>query len=151
MKRSFLKELGLDKNTIDKIMVEYGKEKKELLSSIEDTTKLIEENEKLQQELNKMNEKLKGIEHLETTQSELQQQVEKYQLEMLKIKIGYEAGLPLEWAERMDGTTEEELRQDAELIAQYMPKQKKILPSYMPPLKKPGDPLARFVNRLFAD
>ena len=151
MKRSFLKELGLEKEVIDAIMKEYGKERQTLLEQIDDLTKLTEENEKLKEQVNELTERLKGLEDMEATQSELTQELEKHKLDKLKMQIAYEAGIPLEIYDKLEGETEEELRKDAELIAEYMEKQKKILPLAKPPKIYSNDPYKRFVNELFRD
>ena len=151
MKRSFLKKLGLEKEVIDAIMKEYGKERQTLLEQIDDLTKLTEENEKLKEQVNELTERLKGLEDMEATQSELTQELEKHKLDKLKMQIAYEAGIPLEIYDKLEGETEEELRKDAELIAGYMEKQKKILPLAKPPKLYSNDPYERVVRGLFGD
>ena len=151
MKRSFLKELGLEKEVIDAIMKEYGKERQTLLEQIDDSTKLIEENEKLKEQINELEKRLKGLEDMKATQSELMQELEKHKLDKLKMQIAYEAGIPLEIYDKLEGKTEEELRKDAEIIAEYMEKQKKILPLAKAPKIYSNDPYKRFVNELFGD
>lgn len=149
MKRSFLKELGLEKEVIDAIMKEYGKERQILLEQIEDSTKLIKENEELKEQVNELEERLKGLEDMKATQSELMQELEEHKLDKLKMQIAYEAGIPLEIYDKLRGKTEEELKKDAEQIAEYMTKQKKILPLAQPPKIYSGDPYERVVRDLF--
>ena len=45
-------------------------------------------------------------------------QVESLQTEALRTKIASEMGIPLKWADRIKGTTEEEMRKDAKEFAQ---------------------------------
>lgn len=151
MKRDFLKELGLEKEVIDAIMKEYGKERQKLLNQIDDLTKVNEENEKLKEQVNELTERLKGLEDVEATKNELTQELEKHKLDKLKMKIAYEAGIPLELYDKLAGETEEELRKDAELIAGYLPKQKKILPLAKPPKLYSNDPYKRFISELFGN
>lgn len=151
MKRSFLKELGLEKEVIDAIMKEYGKERQTLLEQVDESTKLTEENEKLKERVNELEERLKGLEDMEATQNELLQELEAHKLDKLKMKIAYEAGIPLEIYDKLEGKTEEELRKDAELIAGYMENQKKILPLAKPPRLYSNDPYERFIRNLFGD
>ena len=151
MKRSFLKKLGLEKEVIDAIMKEYGKEKQTLLEQMDDSTKLIEENEKLKERVNELEERLKGLEDMEATHNELTQELEKHKLDKLKMKIAYEAGIPLEIYDKLEGETEEELRKDAEIIAEHMTRQKKILPLAKAPKIYSNDPYERFVRSLFGD
>ena len=151
MKRSFLKELGLEKEVIDAIMKEYGKEKQTLLEQMDDSTKLIKENEELKEQVNELEERLKGLEDMKATQSELMQELEEHKLDKLKMQIAYEAGIPLEIYDKLEGKTEEELRKDAEIIAEHMTRQKKILPLAKPTKLYSSDPYKRFINELFGD
>ena len=151
MKRDFLKELGLEKEVIDSIMKEYGKKIQTFKEQVDDLKKLGEENEKLKEQVNELNERLKGLEDMETTKNELMQELEKHKLDKLKMKIAYEAGIPLELYDKLEGETEEELRKDAELIAGYLPNQKKILPLAKPPKIYSNDPYERFIRGLFGD
>ena len=151
MKRSFLKKLGLEKEVIDAIMKEYGKERQTLLEQIDNSTKLTEENEKLKERVNELEERLKGLEDMEATHNELTQELEKHKLDKLKMKIAYEAGIPLEIYDKLEGETEEELRKDAEIIAEHMTRQKKILPLAKAPKIYSNDPYKRFINELFGD
>lgn len=148
MKRSFLKELGLEKEVIDTIMKEYGKERQILLEQTDDSTKLIKENEELKEQINELEKRLKGLEDMEATQNELMQELEEYKLDKLRMQIAYEAGIPLEIYDKLRGKTEEELRKDAEKIAEYMTKQKKILPLAQAPKIYSGDPYERVVRGL---
>ena len=151
MKRSFLKKLGLEKEVIDAIMKEYGKERQTLLEQIDNSTKLTEENEKLKERVNELEERLKGLEDMEATHNELTQELEKHKLDKLKMKIAYEAGIPLEIYDKLEGETEEELRKDAEIIAEHMTRQKKILPLAKAPKIYSNDPYERVVRGLFGD
>lgn len=151
MKRSFLKELGLEKEVIDAIMKEYGKERQILLEQMDDSTKLIKENEKLKEQINELEKRLKGLEDMEATRNELMQELEDYKLDKLKMQIAYEAGIPLEIYDKLQGKTEEELRKDAEIIAEHMTKQKKILPLAKPPKMYSSDPYERVVRGLLGD
>src|SRR5690606_23746339 len=129
----------------------HGKERQSLLKQIDDLTKVNEENEKLKEQVNELTERLKGLEDMEATQNELTQELEKHKLDKLKMKIAYEAGIPLELYDKLGGTTEEELRKDAELLAGYLKKPKKILPLAKPPKLYSNDPYKRFINELFGD
>lgn len=151
MKRNFLKELGLEKEVIDAIMKEYGKERQKLLNQIDDLTKVNEENEKLKEQVNELEGRLKDLEDMEAMQNELTQELEKHKLDKLKMQIAYEAGIPLEIYDKLEGKTEEELRKDAEIIAEHMTKQKKILPLAKATKIYSNDPYKRFVSELFGD
>lgn len=47
----------------------------------------------------------------------------------LKMKIAHEKGIPFELAERLNGTTEDEIRQDAETFAKFTV-QKRVPPTF---------------------
>lgn len=49
--------------------------------------------------------------------SQLDARVKKYEIDSVKTKITLETGLPIEFADRLTGTTEDEIRKDASLIA----------------------------------
>lgn len=42
-----------------------------------------------------------------------------YEISSVKMRIAHETGLPYELAERLSGTTEEDIRKDAETLAQF--------------------------------
>ena len=110
MDRKFLEELGLEKETIDKVMAEYGK-------SINSYKEKI-------QELEGLSEKVKGYEQqLNDLQNTLATQDEH-----LKTNIAIQAGIPLELAGRLSGESEEEIKADAEKLAGLIGKQKPTLP-----------------------
>lgn len=52
--------------------------------------------------------------------SELTARAEKAEAEILKGRIAHEAGIPYELAGRLAGTTEEELKKDAGMMAKYV-------------------------------
>ena len=51
--------------------------------------------------------------------AELTAQASAYEISSVKMKIAQETGLPLALAERLTGTTEEELRKDAEALVKF--------------------------------
>ena len=51
--------------------------------------------------------------------NEFQAQINGLQTENLRLKIAQETGLPSELAARLTGTTEEEIRKDAELLSKF--------------------------------
>lgn len=56
----------------------------------------------------------------------LQQEAEKYKLENLKINIASQANIPLELAGRLSGSTEEEIKADAEKLAGFVNKKQPL-------------------------
>lgn len=63
-----------------------------------------------------------------------------YEISSVKMKIAHETGLPYELAERLSGTTEEEIRKDAETLSQFA-SQPQATPSYSsePPIGNSTD------------
>lgn len=56
---------------------------------------------------------------LEKSNAELDKANKAHELNALKAKVARESGLRYELADRLDGTTEEELRADAQKLAEY--------------------------------
>ena len=63
-----------------------------------------------------LTEKLKES---ETKIADLTAKNSAYEISSAKLKIAQETGLPIELAERLSGTTEEELRKDAETLVKF--------------------------------
>ena len=66
--------------------------------------------------------------------SDLTDRATKAESEMLKSRIAHENGVPFELANRLVGNNEEELRKDAETLAQFMQ------PSNLPPMRTSETP-----------
>lgn len=60
--------------------------------------------------------------------SDLTNQVKGYVTEKLKMKVAMEAGIPFSLANRIQGDSEESIRQDAEILAGYFKTQNQVLP-----------------------
>ena len=54
--------------------------------------------------------------------SDLSSQIKGYETDSVKTRIALEVGLPYEMAGRLSGTTEEEIRKDAELLVKFVGK-----------------------------
>lgn len=68
----------------------------------------------------------------------LNQQNAQTQAELLRVRVAYESGLPYALADRLNGETEEDLRNDAANLLKYVqPKKTKA-----PPLAETSDPVA---------
>ena len=68
-------------------------------------------------QISALTEKLKES---ETKIAELTAKNSAYEIASVKTKIAQEAGLPIELAERLSGSTEEELKKDAETLAKLV-------------------------------
>lgn len=74
-------------------------------------------------------EKLKSdhqtqIDALNTSNDEYKRKIAKYETDSVKTRIAIETGLPLELTERLKGTTEDEIREDAKNLCKFTNKKK---------------------------
>lgn len=69
----------------------------------------------------------------------LEKQVESYATAAVKTRVALESGLPYELADKLSGTTEDEIRADAQTMAKYMVNQRAPIGSNEPDIEK-GDP-----------
>lgn len=127
MNREFLKNLGLEDDVVDKVMAEYGRSMQELKPTKEKFEELQTEKQSLEKKLNELQQTLASKEESLQSLDELKKQVESYKIKDLKTNIAVQAGIPLELADRLTGETEEEIKADAEKIAEYV-QQKQTLP-----------------------
>ena len=128
MDRKFLEELGLEKETIDKVMAEYGKSINSYKEKIDELQGLSEKVQSYEQQLNELQNTLQTKEQELAQVDELQSKLKSYELENLKIKIANQAGIPLDLAGRLSGENEEEIKADAEKLAGLITIQKPTLP-----------------------
>lgn len=84
--------------------------------------------EQLTNSLNEANEKLSGTDQ---TIGELNKKIAAYETDSAKTRIAIECGIPIELANRLTGTTEEEIRKDAENLSRLVTQ-----PTYTPPSPK---------------
>lgn len=61
----------------------------------------------------------KALDDLKAQMEELKAKNASYELDSVKTKVALDAGLPLELKDRLRGTTEEELKKDAEFFASF--------------------------------
>jgi len=128
MDRKFLEELGLEKETIDKVMAEYGKSINSYKEKIQELEGLSEKVKGYEQQLNDLQNTLATKDEQLKSLDELKKEVETYKLKDLKTNIAIQAGIPLELAGRLSGESEEEIKADAEKLAGLIGKQKPTLP-----------------------
>lgn len=74
----------------------------------------------------------KNGEH-EATIAELQKKIQGYETDSVKTRIALEKGIPLELRDRLAGTTEEEIRKDADNLSKFLSKSD----PKAPPLRDP--------------
>lgn len=125
MNREFLKELGLEDETIDKVMSAHGKavesvKPKEDYEELKSTKTTLEQHVRdLQSELESNKDALGSIDDLKS-------QIESYKINELKTNIARQANIPFELAGRLSGSTEEELKADAEKMAEFVNKKQPL-------------------------
>lgn len=121
MDRKFLEGLGLEKESIDKVMAEHGKavqaakpvDYDDLKSAKGTLEKQVEElNGSLQATTDKYADYDKNLETLTND-------LTSYKTKSLKMSIASQAGLPLDFASKLSGETEDELKADAEKFSSY--------------------------------
>ena len=66
--------------------------------------------------------------HNQIVVDDLKAQVQNYESSSLKTKVALEIGLPYQMASRLSGSTEEEIRTDAEAMAKLIGSQKPVAP-----------------------
>jgi chromosome segregation ATPase len=84
MKRSFLEELGLEKDVIDKIMNENGKDVEKAKGSLADVQA---ERDDLKKQISDRDEQLESLKKAKGNSEELQKQIEQLQADNKQIKI----------------------------------------------------------------
>ncbi|SMB97790.1 protein of unknown function [Thermanaeromonas toyohensis ToBE] len=106
---------------LERILAERLKREREKYKDYEDLKKAAEELKKLKEAQMSETEKLQAkLAELERERLELELQLQEARLESLKLKVLDEMGLPKAWASRIFGTTEEEIRQDAEELKKML-------------------------------
>ena len=123
MNRDFLESQGLEKETIDAIMAEYGKSigstKEQLESVTTEKKKLAEQVESLNSALTEANEKYANFdEQLNNATKEL----EESKIQNTKFRIANEKGIPLDIVEALSGNTEEEFLENVEKVSGHVGK-----------------------------
>ena len=121
MDRKFLESLGLEKEAIDKVMAEHGKTVQAAKPTDYDDLKsakatLESQVEQLNGTLTAANDKYT---QQESTLGDLQKQVKGYEVDTLKTRIASQAGLPIDFASKLSGENEDELKADAEKFSSY--------------------------------
>lgn len=125
MNREFLEELGLEKETIDKVMKEHGKAI-QAVKPADDYEDLKTTNQSLQTQLQQLQDTLNEKETELNGVEDIKQELQKYKIKNLKTSIAVEAGIPLELAGRLSGETEDELKADAETLAGFVNKKQPL-------------------------
>ena len=146
MKREYLKELGLEDEMVNKIMVEHGKTIQAAKPTDYDDLKSAKETlEKQVEELNgtlaDTNDKYT---QQESTLGELQAKVKGFEVNTLKTRIANQAGLPLDFASKLSGETEDELKADADKFSPYF----KPAPLPLKPTEQTNDKTSPYKNML---
>lgn len=118
MNRKFLEELGLEKEAIDSIMKEHGLAIQAVKPT--DYDELKEASKTYEQQINDLQATIDAQKESLGSIDDLKQEIESYKLKDIKTNIAVQAGIPLELASRLSGSTEEEIKADAEKIAGFV-------------------------------
>ncbi|RDW21034.1 phage scaffold protein [Oceanobacillus arenosus] len=126
MNREQLKELGLTDEQIESVMKAHGKSIQDLKPAQEELDGLKTEKSTLEQQLADLQNTLNTQKDELSSVDDLKKEVETYKLKDLKTNIAVQAGIPLELAGRLSGSTEEEIKADAEKIAGFVNKKQPL-------------------------
>lgn len=74
------------------------------------------------------------------TVEELQAKVQSYETASVKTKIALETGLPYELADKLAGSNEDEIREDAKRLASFIKPREAVAPMGSPEPRQNGDP-----------
>lgn len=122
MDRKFLEGLGLERETVDTIMTEYGKSINSYKDQLGEMETLKQSNHALQEASQDVNNKYTQLETtLKEKQSsidDLNKQLTASNLQNLRVKAALENGLPYTLADRLKGSNEESLKEDAKSLAE---------------------------------
>ncbi len=120
MKRDFLSGLGLEKDIVDKIMEENGKDIEQAKVKYSDYDTLKEQASKfgeLQKALEKSGSELA---EKDKTIGALNEKIQGYECENLKVRLALENGLPYSSVQFLKGTTEEDIKKSVEGLKELM-------------------------------
>jgi len=126
MNRETLKELGLTSEQIESVMQSHGKAIQAVKP--DDYEDLKAEKETFTQQLSTLQGALDAQKTELSSVDDLKSENETLKLEKMKINIASQASIPFEFAERLSGATEEEIKADAEKMAGFFSQKPPALP-----------------------
>lgn len=126
MNREELKELGLTSEQIESVMKSYGIAIQAVKP--DDYEDLKTEKATFEQQLTALQKTLDTQKVELGSIDDLKNEVETYKLKDLKTTIALQASIPLEFAGRLSGATEEEIKADAEKMAGFFTQKPPALP-----------------------
>lgn len=135
MNRKFLEELGLEKESIDKIMAEHGRSINDLKASQEQLEGLQSEKTNLEKQVQELQGTLSANEEKLSNIDDLQNQIKSYELKDLKTQIALKSNIPLDLVDRLSGETEEEISADADKLAAFVNKKQAMPLKHTEPQK----------------
>lgn len=148
MNREFLENLGLGKEVVDKIIKEHGKSVQELntLKEAESTWKTEKGN--LESTITKLQADIKTKDEKYADYDDLAGKITTLETKELKRQVAHENSIPFELADKLSGTTKEELEADAKQLASFVTKKDVVLPLKTETETKEKDPYADLVKEL---
>jgi ribosomal protein S18 len=106
---------------LNKIIEERLKREREKYKDYSELKKIAEEYKKIKEaEMTEQEKMLQKLSEYERSLLDKEREAEELRIELLKIRILDEMGLPKAWAKRIFGTNEEEIRQDAEELKKIL-------------------------------
>lgn len=147
MTREFLENLGLEKEVVDKIVIEHGKAVQDLkaLKEAESTWKTEKGN--LESTITKLQADIKAKDEKYADYDDLADKITTLETKELKRQVAHENSIPFELADKLSGTTKEELEADAKQLASFVTKKDVVLPLKTETTKE-KDPYADLVKEL---
>lgn len=151
MDRKFLEGLGLERETVDTIMTEYGKSINSYKDQLGEMETLKQSNQALQEASQDVNNKYTQLETtLKEKQSsidDLNKQLTASNLQNLKIQVALDNGLPYTLANRLSGDDQESLTKDAQSLAGLFTQPESPMRSTEPNANS-ADPYAQMAENL---
>lgn len=108
---------------------EKWKKQYETYTSADDVAKIKAKYEKQINDLNaSYAEKDKAYADFDKTKADLETKIATYETNSVKMRVAHETGLPYEMVDRLKGTSEEEIKKDAESLVALIGNQNKVPP-----------------------
>jgi len=115
------------------------RERKSISEKYSDYDELKKRNAEYEAQVSKLSEANKAYEtkaaEYDKQISELSSKIKGYETDSAKTRIALEAGLPYEMAGRLSGSTEEEIKKDAEVLAKFVGKKETAPAASTEPVK----------------
>lgn len=136
---------SLIKERINRLNEKHQKELDEFKTKYSDYDELKTNSLNYSNDLEKLQKKVSDY---ETQIKEMDTKVKAYELHSVKQQIAIDAGIPLALADKLSGTTTEELRKDAEQMASYVVKDVRVAPMQAESAVKDADAVSAIFKQM---